>query len=600
MPNDASHTVYLTDGTFDFADGVDSSRVPTVQSTMTPNGLPRSGLAWLVNGTVRNGGVYPRFGWQPLGTVHDSTGLYQGGIMYDNPNGNPYLILSISGHIWYVDPDFNIAPVDLSVAFGLVNPANQVHSYFVQAEEFVVIQAGDLVTLPLFWDGATLWRSRGLTPPYPQTAQLPPATAMDYYMGRIWYAFGRNYAAGDIVGGPSGTLPYAFRDSVLNVTENPLAVGGDGFAVPASSGNIRALSHESQLDASLGQGRLLIGTRKDIYALTVPITRTDWIGSDNNNQPLQVVAQRGNGTVNERSIAAVNSDLFFQSLEPGIRSYVAGVRYFGTWNNRPISSNEDRILSLNNRALMHAATGIFFNNRLLQGVLPVQTDQGVVHKAILPLDMDPISSFGVTAKPAWEGHYEGLNTLQLFTADFGGRERGFMATVSSLDSSIQIWEMSESDRFENGDNRITWILETPAFTWGREFDLKRLVSLELWIDRLWGTVEFEINYRPDSYPCWTQWHRFSECAARNPEEDSSITPSVYPAYPLENNYREQDRASRVLPMPPAPCNRTIGRPMNVGFQFQLQLKITGWCRLRGLLLKAERVDKALYNGMVCP
>lgn len=97
MPNDASHTVYLTDGTFDFADGVDSSRVPTVQSTMTPNGLPRSGLAWLVNGTVRNGGVYPRFGWQPLGTVHDSTGLYQGGIMYDNPNGNPYLILSSSG-----------------------------------------------------------------------------------------------------------------------------------------------------------------------------------------------------------------------------------------------------------------------------------------------------------------------------------------------------------------------------------------------------------------------------------------------------------------------------------------------------------------------
>src|SRR5262249_16452120 len=149
------------------------------------------------------------------------------------------------------------------------NP-NTVKAYFEQAEEFLIIQSGDNATLPLFWDGNTLRRSKGITdrtkgPPYPNGVnEIPAATAMDYFMGRLWYAQFRQYSAGDIVGGPSGSnvAPtfYNFRDSLLNVTENPLVLGGDGFTVPTQSGNIRALKHSANLDTALGQGQLFIFT----------------------------------------------------------------------------------------------------------------------------------------------------------------------------------------------------------------------------------------------------------------------------------------------------------------------------------------------------
>lgn len=600
-----ANAVIITDGSSDFSKGVDSLAVPTIASPMTPNGLERNQLAWLWNGAVRTGGIEQRPGWQPKGTVHDSTGLFQGKWMYEPIDGStPYIICSISGHIWKVDPDFLAAPQDLSLAFGLTNPANIVQAYFCQGEQFLVIQAGDGTTKPLFWDGATLRRSNGITGnvTYPNINELPASGPMDYYMGRLWYGQGRKTTAGDIVfNQTSGTAPYKFTDSILKVTENPLAVGGDGFTVPSNAGNIRGITHETQLDASLGQGRLLIGTIKSIYALQVPVTRTDWIAAGNANQPLMTVVSTANGWVNDRSIVHVNSDIFFQSLEPAVRSYISGLRYFGTWGNTPVSANEQRVIGEDDRNLLHFASGVYFDNRLIQTALPKQTPQGVIHQALLPLDLSPLSTFDKDLPPAWEGHYEGLQHLQLSTGNFGGLERCFSMTVSEKDGSIQVWEITTADRFENGDNRVTWIIEFPAFTWAqhqREFDLKQLVSAEVWVDRLFGTVDFELFYRPDQYACWQSWKKWSECAARNCVEDIN-NPCGSNGYPTPQNYREQYRAGRTLPMPPYVCNPLANRPMNVAYQFQPKLQITGFCRVRGLLLHALPVEKALYYNSVC-
>src|ERR1035441_3921950 len=81
----------------------------------------------------------------------------------------------------------------------LLMPSSQPHAYFAQGEQFLVIQAGDGSTLPLFWDNSLIRRSLGLTG---TPRELPAAAAMTYYMGRLWYAYGdlRTYTAGDIVG----------------------------------------------------------------------------------------------------------------------------------------------------------------------------------------------------------------------------------------------------------------------------------------------------------------------------------------------------------------------------------------------------------------
>ena len=612
MPGDVS---FITDGSLDFSGGVDSLKVTTIQSQRNPNGLARNELAWLVNGTVRDGGISPRNGYKLLGTLSDPSGLFQGACMYQPDSANPYLLVGINGHILKVLPDDVAGLVDLSVAFpGTAMPAGQPYFYFDQAEQFEIIQAGDFVTLPLFWDGAILRRSKGITNPAvapgtPGVNEIPPAGPMDYFMNRLFYAQGRQYSAGDIVKGASGTAAYNFRDSVLNVTENPLSVGGDGFTVPDNAGNLRALAHSIQPNGVLGQSSQLFPfSREAIYAQYVPITRLNWIGANNSNQPLQTIVQLTNGSVNDRSIVPVNGDLYFQTLEPGIASLNIATRFFDQPGNLELSAAEDRILNFVNRALLPFANGCFFDNRLMQSSLPTQLPQGVVHKAIIPLDFLPISVFGSNFQPAWEGHQEGLQVLQMLTGDFGGLKRMFLVTVSPgvaptatspgvPAGTIQLYEQVQDQQFDynpTGEARIQWQFETPAYTWGQEFELKKLVSAELWVDRIFGEVIFHMEYRPDGETCWRDWHTWKVCSARNTCEDV-INPVCYPEQPYGEDYRQ----TMGLPLPPQGCATSSGRPANVGFQFQCRMTIRGFCRVRGLQLFAEPVKRGLFSMLVC-
>lgn len=425
--------------------------------------------------------------------------------------------------------------------------------------------------------------------------ELPAAGPMVYYQGRIWYAYFRSYTAGDITGGPSGTAAYQLRDSILKVTENPLAIGGDGFAVPTQAGNIRALQYVANNDSVLGEGTLFIFTRQQVYALDVPITRTDWIAATSNSPPHQRVVQRNNGGVSDRSIVAVNGDLFYQSLEPGIRSLFTALRSFNQWGNTPISNNIDRALAFNDRSLMRFSSGAEFDSRLYQAILQEQRPQGVVSRGIAVMDFEPIATLGSKTPPNWEGIYEGLDILQLFNGDFGGRERLFAVVVSKEDQGIELWELTNDLRFDNVDTRVNWYVEFPAYTWGREFDLKKLDGGELWIDKLFGTVDGKIYYRVDANPCWQLWTTFKFCTARSSCEtvDSPI------CYPLEV-YRESGKIPIQFPVPPlAPCNDIERRPMNHGFQFQVRIELSGWCRIRGLLVYATPELKLPFGSMTC-
>lgn len=741
--------VRVSDGSFDFSQGVDSGKVPTLQSELTPNGLKRNQVAWMKNATCRGGGIGPRSGWIKRCRVTDGSTLYQGGWMYDasalNSANNPYLMLSIGGRIYQVRVDTNNAVVDISAAFGLTNPATVPQAFFCQGEEFMVIQAGDYATLPLFWDGLNLRRSVGLAPtgglggvtfavpaigqpvlitfavgytgpksnefvtvdghtyqwiantnrhtltvsPYdasvhhytfpvgdlittvagstgsgtflvavntdnntPTTifcsgtfvpnlhpyvdantssggaqllanslgvpaanqewflniddpragqtittmaateAELPPAGPMDYYMGRLWYAQGRQYAAGDIVRGANGSGVYGFRDAILKVTENPLAVGGDGFSVPSNSGDITALNHTTALDAAMGDGPLLIFTPKSVYQLVVPVSRTAWQAATAANMPLQTVAQRDNGTPAERSVVSFNGDLFYKSKE-GWRSLITALRYFGQWGNTPISNNVQRAIQFEDANLNQFQSGIVFDNRLLLTCLPEQTAAGVVHKGILPLDFDIISTLDTKLPPAWEGMDEGLEVLQLFVGNFSGQDKAFAVVVSAQDGGIDVWELTLDNQNDQNDARVIWYTETPAWTWGKEFQMHELDGGEIWIDRLRSTVELEVMYRVDADPCWNLWHREKLCSAQSSCEDCD-NPVCYPEQPYQENYK----FPVTLPKPPYPtCQGMNKRPVNKGYQFQVRVAVKGFCRIRGIIVHAIEMERAPYEGL---
>jgi hypothetical protein len=389
----------------------------------------------------------------------------------------------------------------------------------------------------------------------------------------------------------------------LEVTENPLVLGGDGFTVPDGAGNLRGIAHSIQINATNSQGTIYPFARKAIYAQLVPITRDNWIAATNSNQPQQTIAQLSNGSVNDRSIVAINGDLYYQTFQPGISSLVLATRYFDQPGNIELSAAENRVLQFTDRSLLSYATGTFADNRLLQSNLPIQLPQGVIHQAVIPLDFLPVSTFGSTFQPAWEGHYEGLQVLQMLTGDFGGAERSFLITVSAIDTpaapkgSIQLFEQVQDQKTDvnaNGESRITWQMESPAFTFGAEFDLKKLVGGELWIDRLFGEVEFTLDYRADGQSCWNPWHKWQKCSARNSSEDV-VNPISYPL----TEYGESYRQVMSLPKPPETCATESGRPSTVAFQFQIRLTIKGFCRLRGFQLFAEPVKRSIYSQMTC-
>jgi hypothetical protein len=692
--------VRLVDGQLEFSGGIDSGRVPTMVSEGFQSGLQRNQLAWLTNGTVRGGGVLQRTGWKPLVRNFHWPGLFQCAYMYEPPFANPYLVAMIGGRVYRIRVDTDNSVEDLSAKFGLTMPPNEPLGFMVQGEEFLVIQSGDLVTLPLFWDGAILRRSRGFlgigaglgtlpdtfqitiqnvndpragtvvpagslfttsggdftlnlpftipaigvsavafireayagTPPvtmtvfvanipgFPQfgghtytwtitakattagastgiASELPAAGPMDYYMGRIWYAFGRQYCAGDIVGSQaSGSPQYNFHDSILKTTENPVSLAGDAFIVPTMAGNIRALKHSANLDTNLGEGQLYVFTRKNIYATTVPIKRADWSLL---REPLQRVAQREFGSMGDRCVVPVNGDLFYQAVD-GIRSLTLAIRYFGQWGNVPLSRPEQRLLRFNDRALMRFASGMNFDNRLWQTAVPFQTAVGVAHQAVIPLDFDLIGSGDAKIPPAWEGMYEGLQILQMLNGDFGGLQRAFAFVVSEVTGNIDLWELTTQDRFDsqvegNGD-RVTWFLETPAYTWDEPFLLKKLDGLELWFDKMLGTVQFMVEYKVDQNPCWILWHSWKQCVAKDCREDvDAVTCPEYPVQP----YCEGYKATVSMPSPPNICEISNGRPSTEGYQFQIRLTIKGWCRLRGLRIFALPKAQAPYSNMVC-
>lgn len=586
-----SQPVWLVDGQTSFESGVNSGQNPTISSESFPHGLKRTALAWLGNGTVRGGSISPRTGFAPRVQGINWSGLFQGAYMYQPDGADPQIIMGVGGHTFQVRVDTDNSVADITTP-ATVRSLSQPQWWMAQGEQFLVIQ--DNFDEPCVWDGSNLKRISAFIDPL-GVPTLPRGTAMDYFMGRFWVCTGgREFMGGDIVRGPSGTPAYGLRDSILFQSENTYLAGGGAFVVPSNAGIIRAIAHTAELDTALGQGRLYVSTRNTIYAMNVPVDRTTWGAATINKLPFQTVAQIKFGAVGDRSVVAVNGDLFYQTLEPGIRSLTLAQRFFSQWGNVGISRNENRVLQLNNRALLRYSSGIEFNNRLLQTCLPFQTAVGVAHRGIIPLDFDIISTLDEKLPPAWEGMIEGLQFLQLLEGDFGGVQRAFAVVLSESSGQIEVWELTSTELRDNGDNRITYWFETPAYTWGDQFKLKKLASGEMWMDQIFGEVDVTIQYRVDQSPCWIDWHKWRICAARDCREDPEV-PCGYPSQP----FCAQNRSGMTLPVPPVQCDLNNIRPSNIGYQFQCRVTIKGTGTVRGFLVYAEPVEKRPYEKVVC-
>lgn len=453
--------------------------------------------------------------------------------------------------------------------------------------------------------GATVAVGTAVSWSHTTGTQLPPGRMGCYGMGRNWFALvdGKQFVAGDIVGGASGTVANNYRDAVLYITENLFLKGGGNFTVPGSVGDITAMRFVANLDASLGQGPLQVFTHNTVFSCQAPVDRLTWQTVTN---PILQVSLISNGALGQNSTVLANGDVIFRSIG-GVRSLILARREFNTWGNTPISFEVSPMLSTDDPGLLQYGSAIAFDNRLLMTVgTTLDAETGNVYfQGLIPLNFDPLSGLRGKLPSVWDAVvWTGLNVLQLIVGEVNRVERAFAFVLNGIGDSkaIEIWEIKRSynpnlsaaqqplaaisDNDGLRDIPVTWQFDSASLRFGiprKDLQYLNLSNGELQVSDLQGTVTFQTYYRADQYPCWSRWHSWQQCQAADSDESR---PGYLP--------REGFGAPRNIG-----CDESTDRPLNQGYTFQVRTVIQGHCVVIGEYFGADTQPQPTFAAMQC-
>jgi hypothetical protein len=445
----------------------------------------------------------------------------------------------------------------------------------------------------------------GTTVTWSHIGQQMPAGCMGaYVMGRNWLALpGRlTFIAGDIVDGASGTQAYAFRDSVLNVTENSYIVGGGTFSIPASGGEqIQAMLGLATLNVALGQGPLQVFTQYRVFSCNAPVDRLTWQTITN---PILTVSLIGAGAEGQNSTVMANGDPLFRSVD-GIRSLtfseLSWLSPRNLWQNSPLSFEVSDTLANDNQTLLQWGSSIVFDNRFLSTTGPVMTANGVYWTGLVPINFDTTSTLKKKSEPVWDaGVWNGMNILQMSTGEVQGIQRAFAFCVntSSANAGIELYEILPSTgplsatADSNGVSSvpITWQFATASLRFKvpkGEHVYMALNNGEVWVDNLIGTVGFLAEYLPDQYPVWQTWQQWTTTQTKAAPYAASGNPDFLPRQGLGTPSAK-------------PCDISTNRPLRNFFTLQVRFTITGHCTFLGAFFEAETQPMPTFAKVVCP
>lgn len=178
---------------------------------------------------------------------------------------------------------------------------------------------------------------------------------------------------------------------------------------------------------------------------------------------------------------------------------------------------------------------------------------------------------------------------------------GNASAVAVVDYRMELWEITRDAKFDynlDGDGnpveeRIEWFMETPSYGFNdgsNAAQLKRLEGADLWVDRVSGTVDFTMRYRPDQYPCWNPWHVWQACAEKCVEINATGC--------TVTAFEEQYRPRMILPQPPELSESVVAKSMRTGYEFSARLNVVGFCRIKLLRLHAKQVVETVAQPVV--
>lgn len=418
--------------------------------------------------------------------------------------------------------------------------------------------------------------------------ELPAGRQGAYGMGCncVVLTDGISYIVGDVVGAGSGTPANNYRDSVLKTTQNTFLAGGGSFRLPGTGETATAVIFPPNLDTSLGQGPLQIGTPFSFFTNVVP--GTDPATWDTLTFPIQTESLKDNGPLGQNSTISVNSDTFFRS-NIGIGSLVLARRAFQGWGNKPISHEVSPLLLSDDLTLLQYSSAMSFSNRFFCTNFPVISPNGIIHRGMVSLNFDLISTLQQTQPPAWEGLQTGLNIFQSITGRVNGSLRAFSFTYNYLTEILELYEFLPDNTTLTADNGVTpivWAFETAVMFNKDVKSLNELIQLrdgEIYLSDITGPVKVQVFYRPDFYPCWTPWHQFDVCQASDANNSQA-------GYRMRIGLGQPDSSA---------CEASNNRPLRNGYFFQFRIVITGQCTFKGMRVKAVTVPQPEFAPMIC-
>lgn len=420
------------------------------------------------------------------------------------------------------------------------------------------------------------------TEPIYSVPELPAGRMGAYGIGHVAMCLvdGTSYIYGDVVGGPSGSAAYNYRDAVLKTTENDFLVGGGSFRIPNTGEIISSFTIAPVLDASYGQGPLQIGTPTSVYTCAIPTQPSQFADLTN---PILTQALIGKGPVSQNGTIIANSDTLFRQVEGFGSLRYARADFETGWGNVPISTEIERALNGEDKTLIPFTSAANFDNRLLATIQLAATGRGISSNGVVALNFDPVSSLRGKAPSIWEGEWEDGNVLQYVTGNFSGVERCFFFAYNATSQNIEIREQLRSDaaeKLDNGTDRISWSVETPCIFKPEDrpptLPIARLIQGKIQLANIVGTCRFTVSYRPDFSQEWTPW--------------ITLDVAQGDGYRTELGLGEPRNVT---------CQAANNRPMKEGRFFQIRFECLGSATLMGMEFKATPSPNVTFPAPRC-
>jgi hypothetical protein len=343
----------------------------------------------------------------------------------------------------------------------------------------------------------------------------------------------------------SGTGGYVARanagseSDLLRFTETTYLSEGGTLQVPALMGKINGLVFVPVQDTGTGQGDLLVFCERGTASFAVSVPRVSWVSTPG----FQRIAFPNIGATGYKAITTNNGDVFFRAFD-GLRTYRNARAELNTYGQVPMSAEMNSVLNYDSPNLLDQVSAIIFDNRLLFTASPTVSYTGVSNTSavkkpvtfskLIVLDFTTLSTAGAKRLASYDGMWGGLAFLQLISGIVGNQPKAYVFAYDNANGGINgLWELTTNDIYDYpsgvSPQRINSILETKAFSFGSPLEQKRMIRADFWLSNLRGTLDANVYWRPDQYPCWREWHSFTRCATTDNCIESGASTSIVSA-----------------------------------------------------------------------